>query len=207
MECHEFEVIRARLEKVERRLRMTLVGWVVSLVMLVLVGGASQYATSQPTVLRARSLEVVDQMGRARIVLSVDRVPGSSESRPGVSGIWLLDDTGRHLATLGSTPNGSSSLSFNDPARPLQFGTLSLDGLILSDTKGTGRIQVSFDGLSLWDPGRRMRILLALHADESVGLTLFDPAGHLRTALDVDDDGSPGLTLFDGAGRRLYGAP
>ncbi len=207
MEHNELEVISARLEKVERRLRMILGGWVVSFVALVLLGGASQYATSQSTALRVRSLEVVDQQGLARIVLSVDRVPGDSEVRPGISGIWLLDARGRPLATLSSAPNGSSSLSFNDPRRPLQFGTVSLDGLILSDLRGRGRIQLSSDGLSLWDTGRRMRILLALHADESVGLTLFDPAGNLRTALDVDDDGNPGLTFFDGAGRRLFGAP
>ncbi len=207
MERHELDVIHARLEKAERRLRMTLVGWVGSLVALVLLGAGVQHATSQPTALRVRSLEVVDEQGLARIVLSVDRVPGESEVRPGVSGVWLLDASGRRLATLGSAPNGFSSLSFSDPARPLQFGTVSLDGLILSDLRGRGRIQLSSDGLSLWDTGRRMRILLALHADESVGLTLFDPAGNLRTALDVDDDGSAGLAFFDGAGRRLFGAP
>ncbi len=207
MERYELDVIRARLENVERRLRVTLVAWVGSIVALVLLGVAAQHATSQPTVLRARSLEVVDEQGMARVVLSVDRIPGSSESRPGVSGIWLLDATGRHLATLNSAANGYSSLSFSDPARPLQFGTLSLEGLILSDGKGTGRIQLSSDGLSLWDTRRRMRILLALQADSGVGLTFFDLTGNLRTALDVDHHGRPGLSLFDGDGRRLFGAP
>ncbi len=207
MERHELDVVRTRLEKVENRLRMTLVGWVVSLIALVLLGAAVQHATSQPLVLRARSLEVVDEQGLARIILSADRVPGQSEARPGVSGIWLLDASGRHLATLNSAPNGFSSLSFRDPTRPLQFGTLTLEGLMLSDGKGTGRVQLSSDGLSLWDTGRRMRILLALQADRGVTLTFFDPVGNLRTALDVDHHGRPGLTLFDGAGRRVFGAP
>ncbi len=207
MEPHELDVIHARLEKAERRLRMTLVGWVGSLVALVLLGAGVQHATSQPTALRVRSLEVVDEQGLARIVLSVDRVPGEGEVRPGVSGIWLLDASGRRLATLGSAPNGFPSLSFSDPARPLPFGTLSLEGLILSDREGTGRVQLSSDGLSLWDTGRRMRILLALQVDRGVGLTFFDPVGKLRSALDVDHHGRPGLTLFDGTGRRLFGAP
>ncbi len=207
MERHEFEVIRARLEKVECRLRVALVGWVVSVVALVLLAAGVQHATSQPTALRVRSLEVVDEQGLARIALSVDRVPGESEVRPGVSGIWLLDTAGRHLAALGSAPNGFSSLSFNDPARPSQFGALSLDGLILSDRKGTGRVQLSFDGLGLWDTGRRLRMLLAIGADNGVGLTFFDPTGRLRNALDVDHHGKPGLTLLDGSGRELFGVP
>ncbi len=207
MEYQEVEAIQARLQTVERRLRLTLMGWVVSFVILVLLGAAAQHATSQPTVLRARSLEVIDDAGRARIVLSADSVPGEPEAQPGVSGLWLLDAMGRPLASLSSAPNGYSSLSFNDPIRPLQFGTFSLDGLILSDTNGRGRIQLIPDGLSLWDKGRRMRILLALQSDGGAGLTIFDAMGLVRTALDVDHHERPGLGLFDRAGQTLFKAP
>lgn len=206
MASQEFDAIHARLEKLERRLRVTLVGWVLSLVVLVLLGATAQRAISQPTVLRARSLEIVDQTGQARIVLSVDRIPGRSDVRPGVSGIWLLDAAGKPRARLSSADDGSFSLSFSDPARP-QFSTLSLDGFILSDTTGKGRIQLIPDGLSLWDTGRRMRILLAIDADGGAGLTLFDGAGKPRAALDVEQGGSPGLTLFDGVGQTVFKTP
>ncbi len=207
MNRDELEVFRARLEKVECRLRIAVVGWVVSVVALVLLAAGVQHATSQPTALRVRSLEVVDEHGLARIAMSVDRVPGEVEVRPGVSGVWLLDTAGRPLAVLRAVPTGFSSLSFHDPARPSQIGALSLDGLILSDQMGTGRVQLSFDGLGLWDSERRMRMLLAIDSDNGVGLTFFDPAGRLRNALDVDHHGKPALTLFDGAGQRLFRAP
>jgi len=207
MERPEFEVIRAQLEQMKRRLRVALVGWGVSVVALGLLAGGVQPATSQPTVLRVRALEVVDEQGVVRIVLSADRVPGESEGGIRVAGMWLLDPAGRELATLGSTANGFASLSFRDPARPSQFGTLSLDGLILSDLKGTGRIQLASDGVSLWDSERRMRMLLAIYSDNGVGLTFFDPTGRLRNALDVHHDGKPALTLFDGTGQKLFGAP
>ncbi len=207
METQELKAIHTRLEKLERRVRMTLAGWVVSLAVIVLLGAASQHAASQPAVLRVRSLEIVDQEGRPRIVLSADQVPGRSELRPGVTGIWLLDTSGRHRAMLSTTPDGFASLSFADPARPQQVGTFSLDGMILSDTAGRGRIQFIPDGLGIWDTGRRMRVSLALDPDGGAGLTLFDSAGKPRVALDVEEDARPGLTLFDEAGRKLFHAP
>ncbi len=203
----DIEVLNMRLQNLEWRLRATLIAWVVSLVMVVVLVAASQRTTSQPTVVRARAVEVVDETGRARIVLSADRVPGSPERRPGVTGIWLLDPSGRQLAKLTAAANGSSSLSYSDPTRPLQYGTFSLDGLILSDTAGKGRIQFMPDGISVWDSRRRMRVLFALQGNGDAGLTLFDPTGNLRIAVDVDHHGKPGLTVFDTTGRKLFGAP
>ncbi len=207
MATQGLEALNVRVQNLEWRLRVTLVAWVVSLIVVVVLVAASQRTTSQPTVVRARAVEVIDETGRARIVLSADRVPGTSEPRPGVTGIWLLDRAGRQLTQLSAASNGSSSLSFSDPARPLQFGTFNLDGLILSDTAGKGRIQLMPDGLSVWDRGRRMRVLFALQGSGDAGLTLFDPTGKLRIALDVDHHGKPGLSVFDTTGRKLFGAP
>lgn len=203
---HELSAIQLRLRALERRQRFTIIGWVASLV-LVLLGAATAQVASQPEVLRARGLEIVDQSGKTRIVLSVDRVPGMTSGQPGVAGLWILDGLGTHVAALSASPTGVTSLTFLDPAHPLQFGGVSLDGLILSDRKGRGRVQMSSDGMSLWDVGRRMRVSLALYEDQSVGLTLFDPTGKLRGALDVNHHGIPGLTLFDSAGQRRFGAP
>ncbi len=203
---HELQAIQHRLHTLERRQRLTLIGWVGSLV-VVLLGAAAAQVFSQPEILRARGLEIVDDAGKVRIALTVDRVPGMPSGQRGVSGVWIMDGSGTHLAALNSTPAGAASLTFLDPAHPLQFGGVSLDGLIISDRKGRGRVQVSPDGLGLWDVGRRMRLLLALHEDQDVGLTLFDPTGRLRSALDVNHHGSPALTLFDSTGQRRFSAP
>ncbi len=52
-------------------MRMMVTGWVLSVVTLVLLGVAVQQAASQPQVLRARRIEVVDAAGKARVVLGV----------------------------------------------------------------------------------------------------------------------------------------
>ncbi len=206
MQEHDLRSIQQCLRTLERRQRFTLIGWVSSLV-IVLLGAVAAQVFSQPEVLRARGLEIVDDAGKVRIALSVDRVPGMPSGQRGISGVWIMDGSGTHLAALNSTPAGVASLTFLDPAHPLQFGGVSLDGLIISDRKGRGRVQVSPDALSVWDVGRRMRLLLALHEDQDVGLTLFDPTGRLRGALDVNHHGSPALTLFDSTGQKRFSAP
>ncbi len=203
---HDLRSIQQCLRTLERRQRFTLIGWVSSLV-IVLVGAVAAQVFSQPEVLRARGLEIVDDAGKVRIALSVDRVPGMPSGQRGISGVWIMDGSGTHLAALNSTPAGVASLTFLDPAHPLQFGGVSLDGLIISDRKGRGRVQVSPDGLGLWDVGRRVRLLLALDENQDVGLTLFDPTGRPRGALDVNHHGNPTLTLFDSAGQKRFSAP
>lgn len=59
-------------------MRVVVAGWVFSVATFVLLGVAVQQAVSQPEVLRARRIEVVNAAGRAYIVLGVspDVAPG-----------------------------------------------------------------------------------------------------------------------------------
>lgn len=108
-ESPEVEILRARLERLERRMRVVVAGWVLSAVVFVLLGVAVQQAVSQPEVLRARRIEVVDAAGRASIMLGV--TPDGK-----VPLLLFFDATGETRGLLGMTLNGGLQLRFNDAA-------------------------------------------------------------------------------------------
>jgi hypothetical protein len=89
-------------------MRVVVAGWVLSVAVFVLLGVAVQQAVSQPEVLRARRIEVVDTAGRLRIALGV-----ASDGSPGL-GFW--DTTGRVRIALVVDPDGSPGLSLHDAA-------------------------------------------------------------------------------------------
>jgi hypothetical protein len=181
----EVENLRARLERLERRTRMVVAGWVLSVVVFMLFGTTVRQATSQPEILRAQRIEVVDATGRTRIALAVHP--------DGEAGLILVDAAGRTRAGLMLTPDGSP-------------------GLILRDAAGRTRVglvvrQEGTPDLGLTDVTGRLRILLFVHPDGSPGLRLQDAAGQPRVLLVVPPDGTPGLTFWDAAARVLFRAP
>lgn len=107
-ESPEVEILRARVERLERRMRMVVAGWVVSVAVFVLLGVAVQQAVSQPEVLRARRMEVVDAAGRVRIALTV--LPDGSAA------LALGDAAGQGRITFNVAPDGSAGLGFQDAA-------------------------------------------------------------------------------------------
>jgi len=132
MERQESELLLARVERLERRLRVAVVGWVVSIATVVVLGVAVQ-AISQPEVLRARRIEVVDTAGRARIVLGV--LPDGS------LGLGLWDAAGRPRIGLGVAPDRSPALGLSDAAGRPRIGLV-----VLPDGSPV---------LGLWDAARR----------------------------------------------------
>ena len=152
MDLQEFRVLHARLSCVERRLRMVVLVWVLSVVGLVLLGVVVQRASSQPAVLRARTFEVVDATGRARLVLTV--FEGEPELR-------LLDIAGRSRLTL--------DIFEGEP------------GLRLWDATGKSRLTLSmFEGQpSLLFRDRAGKARIVLTTGEGSMLRLYDPSGRL----------------------------
>jgi hypothetical protein len=108
MERQEFEVLVARVEKLEQRVRVVVAGWVLSVTAFVILGVTVQQATSQPEVLRARHILVVDAAGRPRIGLTV-----GPDGRPAVG---LQDATGRPRIALSVAPDGGPVLGLHDAA-------------------------------------------------------------------------------------------
>ena len=114
MEQQELQVLRARLDAVERRLRFVVMAWVPSVLAVILLGVAVQQAISQPQVLRTRRSEVVDAAGRVRIGLGV--------SRDGAVGLSLRDAAGRERIMLAILPDGELGLTLWDASDRMRVG-------------------------------------------------------------------------------------
>ncbi len=156
MECQELDFLRTRIERLERRMRMVVAGWVLS-VAVVLLGVAVQEAVSQPETLRARRIEVVDAAGRTRIGLGT--LPDGSAA------LSLADAAGRVRIGLGTFPDGRPRLSLMDAAGRERIGL--------------GTLPDGSPGLSLADAAERTRIFLVTLPDGSPVLSLWDAAGRV----------------------------
>lgn len=155
MERQEFEVLRARVETMERRMRMIVAGWVLSVAVLVVLGMAVQQVIAQPDVLRVRRIEVIDAARQPRITLDV-----TPDGSPELS---LRDTVGRTRIMLNVFPDESSAVSLGDMvSRPRIALAVLPDGS---------------PGISLVDATGQIRAILQAFPDGSPRLTLLDAAG------------------------------
>lgn len=182
-EGQEFEILRARVERLERRMRVVVAGWVLSVAAFVFLGVTVQQAASQPETLRARRIEVMDAAGQPRIRLAVSVPDGSPQ-----------------LTLLGAAGQGTVLLTV------FRSGPV----LGLADAAGQTRILLgvfpSGSGLLLKDAAGRSRIEL-VDLDRLFGLSLKDAAEKERIGLYTLPDGSPRLSLYDAAYGVLFRAP
>ena len=183
MQQQEFEALRARVERLEQRVRTVVAGWLSSTVVFMLLGVAVQQASSQPAALRARRIEIVDTAGRPRIGLSV-----APDGSPALD-LWGAE--GR--------PHISLTISSDEPS------------LSVVDKAGRTRVllaisQNGWPAFSLMDTEEQPRIALGVSPEGPI-IGLSDAAKQPRIMLFVGQDGSPGLSLLDAAGRLVFHAP
>lgn len=133
MERQEFEVMQSRLHKLEQRLHEILAGWVLSMVVLVVLGATVEQATSQQETLRARNIKVVDEAGQTRINLGVSE---------GVPVLVLSDAAGRTRVGMSITRAGIAGLAVLDATeRPRIVLSVNIDGNpVFQIYDGTGRV-------------------------------------------------------------------
>ncbi len=105
----EVEILRVRVERLERWMRIVVVGSVLSVAVFMLLGVAAQQTVSQSEVLRARRIEVVDTTGRPRMVLALSPQDGSPA-------LVMLNAAGRTRVSLAILPRGASGLVVSDAA-------------------------------------------------------------------------------------------
>ncbi|MGQ0548353.1 MAG: hypothetical protein ACT4PY_01620 [Armatimonadota bacterium] len=163
----EMEAMYARLQRVEHRLRVVSLGWLMSIVVFGVLAIGVQLAISQQPgtwqpvipqdVVRARSIEVVDGAGSVRISLNV--------SPEGIAEIALTESMGKGRMWLTVRPDGISSMT-------------------LADSMGKGRIWMTAysdrsSGLILSDPSGKGRIWLGASSDGSSNLLLLDSGGRV----------------------------
>jgi hypothetical protein len=133
----ELSALHARLTHIERRLRTTRAGWLISVVVLAVLGMGTQQAVSQSEALRTHGLEVVDRAGVVRISFRVtdDGAEVVLADAEGKGRIWF---NVAHDGTPGAVFSDSSGMGrlwiTARPERPA--------GLIFSDGTGRGRVWI-----------------------------------------------------------------
>jgi hypothetical protein len=123
------EALRIRVQRLERRLFVVLVAWLISALVLVFLGPFVQPATSQPSTLRARTVEIVDAKGKPVIRLGTSEIAGAL--------VEIADGAGKTRVVISGS---ASSFWVNDKSgeKPLFALGVDLDGpwLKLVDPKG-----------------------------------------------------------------------
>ncbi len=131
------EILERRIFAVERRLHLAVAGWVLSVVVLALVGGAAQKTGAQPStmpILRAQAVEVVDKTGMGRVLLGI-----TSDGTPGVR---IRDAKGNARLELSVDHRGRPGLIFADEAGKARaiFVLLAEEGPTLTLFDATGKV-------------------------------------------------------------------
>jgi hypothetical protein len=119
MDDLRLEALRLRVQRLERRLCTVLVAWLISVLVLGFLGPFVQPAISQPSVLRARTLEIIDAKGKPVIRLRTSEIggalveiaDGAGKTRVAISGsastLWINDQSGeKPLFALGVDLDG-----------------------------------------------------------------------------------------------------
>ena len=212
-------MLEARIAKLERRLRLVLVGWIWTLALGVVLGLGARQITAQPTVFRApyiqaEKLDIIDKVGRPRIRLAT--FPGGDPY------LELYDpkgQTGAQFSMIASMPN----LMLSDPSDPrgwkVTLGQLPSPALSFQDSSGRLRIQLGLlpgknePYFQILDSRGRVRVLLDVsrlfpgEQHDSPRLVLYDSQGRPRAILTLFPDESAQLGILDSAGKTLFLAP
>lgn len=116
MERSEVEVLSDRVRSVERRLRVALAGWLLSVVVLGIFWVGAERASSQTGIqgdIRAREFNVYDSVNRHRLGIGM-----SSEGNPG---LWLYDVTGKTRVFVGVSGGVRPEIWFADETGTLRM--------------------------------------------------------------------------------------
>ncbi len=186
MEAHELPALKARVYKLEWRLRCAFIGWAMSIAILALLGVLVQHVASQPSVLRARTLNIVDDKARVRIVLD-------TSSTFGEPNIQLRDEAGKTrlwLTIAGVTPSDAPVVQLLDEAGKIQFELAASESLT--------QLQMGV--------GRGARVSLSASPTGTL-LNLRDDVRQ-RFELYVPVNDAPTMRMFDSTGRvPVWSAP
>src|ERR1700736_604903 len=107
---------RARLEKAERRLRAVVIGWVLSVAVLIVLGVGIERANSQLSQLRVHAVELTDLTGQARLK--------AAAPTDGTAVLSLNDKAGHVRLLLLVAADGTSLIAGYDAAGHAIFSSL-----------------------------------------------------------------------------------
>jgi hypothetical protein len=180
-------------------------------VVLLILWAAGRFALLgrgvQTRVVRAQRLEIVDRIGRPRIV--------ATTGEDGNAVVSVLDTTGKPRAAMGTYLVGGGFLSLMGDSDNNERVLIAEapDGsctIALHDAAGALRagleIRAGNAQLHLLDSAGKIRVACAL-AGDGMGLILNDAAGRTRLHASLDRDGAPGIGLFGPTDDVVFSVP
>jgi hypothetical protein len=180
-----------RVQKLERRLKLAISIWVLSIGLVLVCAATRQTKPETPANLRARQLTIIDEKGTERIYIGSpvpDPLMGGKRQKRRVpsTGVILNDPDGNETAGFGVLDDGTKTMCI--------------------DHKGYERICTYFlpggrSGFLVEDENQKDRVALGLNEAGQSELLLNDGSGTSRARLRVDKDGTTRLELTDEKGR------
>ena len=168
----EIVQIKQQLARQSKLLRLSMIGWVGTISVLVLsaVPGLQE--------LKVRRLALVDANGIERLILSADNTHGYVGGKPfkrmfPVSGIILQNDKGDEMGGMMTDTNGSAGIALDGYVKASRAGVYDRVGLF-SLANGTARFKLN-------DLQMKTRAAITSGADLNVALDLFDVHGTKHT--------------------------
>jgi hypothetical protein len=212
-DLQRLETLEARLRQTEARLRVVHIGWVLSLVLVLLLSTGARQVVSQSPMITAREIRLTDDTGEVRMLLGVSRPPGAGPF------IILLGPSGEIRMLLGVSELSPFPA---EPAIALFSGStksrISLSttggspGLHMYDEAEQGRVLLTASnrgksGLVLSDSSNKTRFDALIYESGAPILRAFDAAGRPRLMLGTGDDGNPVILMLNSSGNRVFRAP
>jgi hypothetical protein len=189
-----------RLEKLERRNRLLLIGLVLAVAVFVLGALADEKTFN---IIRANRFILEGENGKLRAVLEVDKSGSTSlsmrDENEKIRTILSVskDELGLYLYNENEKPRTILSMSKNEP------------GLMLLDENGKERAMLSIKnnspGLSMFDADGKNRAMLRIF-ENMPGLSLRDENGKNRVMLSVFKN-EPSLYLLNADGQTRWRTP
>jgi hypothetical protein len=187
-----------RVERLERRLKWIVGGWILSITLLVMLFLVPRAQTAQPPErLTLRSLAVIDEKGIERIRIAAP-LPDATEGgkpqqrRSPASGIQLNDANGNERGGLAMLDDGTLTLCFDSKsaeAACMYVMPSGERGFVVTDDRGKDRAQ------------------LVISAEGTPQLLLKDNTERTRANLRVPAEGSPEIRLLNEKGNAVWSAP
>jgi hypothetical protein len=208
-----------RLERENRRLkRVALSAAVLAVAGLLLAPSAPKKEAVK--VLKAREIQVVDDVGATRITMKVEANGDPALSIKGPTGgaiqlalaqgrpVLSLSDESRVRASLEIGKDGGAVLDLGDAEgrRVARLVAGGAAGLVVSDSKSVGTEASLLLGdkgpaLSLSSPGDKGDASVTLLASPDSGPLVAASKGLAAARLDVSPGGDPSMTVSDAEGR------
>jgi hypothetical protein len=181
-----FDQLEYEVRRLRRTTRVQAVGLVTALAAVVLG------ATNEPGDLTLRTLKIVDEDGKTRVLAGT--LPADPARELGGVGFFLFDREGRRRIHVSTTRENAAVVS-----------VVGIDGKtgVHAMTSAPKAVITDAAVLSLTGNDGLTRVFLGMNADGAASLRLADRAVRVRIAAEATSEGHARFALFDRDGKTL----